>query len=792
MATYKALLTTAGAAKIAAATAGGTQVKITRMAVGDGGGKLPTPDPKQTKLVNEVYRGNLNRLSIDAKNSNYLVAELVIQPDVGGFWMREMGLYDADGVLIAVSNMAESYKPQLAEGSGRLQTLRMVLIVSGIESIALSIDGSTVMATKDYVDGKLSEHEKSRNHPDGTLTAKGFVQLNSSVSSASETLAATPKAVKAANDNANTRVPSARKINAKPLSADVTLTSADVGAMSNLMLATDTTTVKRLDDPSIIDVTNPISISAAYEDHPLGAAYVVAGQLHNWRRYWAAGAAAYQKLINNDGQIFERIGSYNATDGWKWLKGDSAYPFGWRKSYDSANRPTPDDIGALPSGGTAVAAAKLATARKISGIAFDGTKDISIGANDIGALPVIEASLGTTNINTLNKPYIGIYLQGSSANATVANGYPSGAAAGILEVYVGGYNNGSFQRYTSISGTMGRTWVRAASGSFVTDGPWYDWVESSTVGSVTAPNTSLGTADLNTVSFAMGKGTGIYYQSANANALATRNYPEAKAGTLFVTGSAYGCQQMYITFDTNTIWIRGLSSTWNGADGPWRTWTRSGGGDFPVGAPIAWPSDTVPTGYALMNGQTFNTATYPLLAAAYPSGVIPDMRGQTVKGKPASGRNVLSQELDGVKSHNHTATASNTDLGRKTTSGFDYGNKATTAFDYGTKGSDGQGAHQHQMGVAGANNRFGAIGVAKDYGFSGSNNANQTEMPVTSVDGNHGHNTYIGAHDHTVYIGAHDHYIDMGTHSHTITVNASGNTENTVKNIAFNYIVRLA
>jgi hypothetical protein len=97
----------------------------------------------------------------------------------------------------------------------------------------------------------------------------------------------------------------------------------------------------------------------------------------------------------------------------------------------------------------------LATARKISGVAFDGTKDISIGANDIGALPVIETSLGTTNINTLNKPYIGIYLQGSSANATVENGYPSGAAAGILEVYVAGYNNGSFQRYTSISGTMG-------------------------------------------------------------------------------------------------------------------------------------------------------------------------------------------------------------------------------------------------------------------------------------------------------------------------------------------------
>jgi len=284
----------------------------------------------------------------------------------------------------------------------------------------------------------------------------------------------------------------------------------------------------------------------------------------------------------------------------------------------------------------------------------------------------------------------------------------------------------------------------------------------------------------------------IYHQTANASATEANNYPEKKAGTLFVTGSAYGSQQMYITFDTNTIWIRGLSANWNGTDGPWRPWTRSGGGDFPVGSPIAWPSDTVPAGFALMTGQTFDKNVYTQLAKAYPSGVIPDMRGQMIKGKPASGRAVLSLESDGIKSHAHGASASNTDLGRKEASAFDYGRKGTSGFDYGTKGSDWQGEHNHQMGVAGANNRFGAVGVAKDYGFSGSSNANQSEMPVTSSGGNHGHNTYIGAHDHYVDIGAHNHYIDMGAHGHAITVNATGNAENTVKNIAFNYLVRLA
>ncbi|WP_412555911.1 phage tail protein [Serratia ureilytica] len=197
---YKAIITTAGAAKIAAASAGGTQLKIVSMAVGDGNGTLPTPNPAQTKLVNEKYRAALNGLTIDKALKNHILAEMIIPANVGGFWLREMGLYDEAGTLIAVSNMAESYKPKLEEGSGRTQTLRMILIVSSTEAIQVIAGGDTVLATKDYVTDAITAHEKTRNHPDASTTAKGLVQLSSATTSTDETKASTPKALKAVND----------------------------------------------------------------------------------------------------------------------------------------------------------------------------------------------------------------------------------------------------------------------------------------------------------------------------------------------------------------------------------------------------------------------------------------------------------------------------------------------------------------------------------------------------------------------------------------------------------------
>ncbi|MGT5001032.1 phage tail-collar fiber domain-containing protein, partial [Escherichia coli] len=154
---FYTLLTDIGAAKLASAAALGVPLKITHMAVGDGGGVLPTPDAKQTALVNEKRRAALNMLYIDPQNSSQIIAEQVIPENEGGWWIREVGLFDESGALIAVGNCPESYKPQLAEGSGRTQTVRMVLITSSKENITLKIDPAVVLATRKYVDDKVLE-----------------------------------------------------------------------------------------------------------------------------------------------------------------------------------------------------------------------------------------------------------------------------------------------------------------------------------------------------------------------------------------------------------------------------------------------------------------------------------------------------------------------------------------------------------------------------------------------------------------------------------------------------------
>jgi len=154
---YFALLTNIGAAKLANATALGAQVEITQMAVGDGNGVLPTPNPAQTALTHELRRAQLNMLTIDPVNTNQIIAEQVIPEDAGGWWIREIGLFDKDGDMIAVANCAETYKPQLQEGSGRVQVIRVILIVSSTEAVTLKIDPSVVLATRKYVDDAVIE-----------------------------------------------------------------------------------------------------------------------------------------------------------------------------------------------------------------------------------------------------------------------------------------------------------------------------------------------------------------------------------------------------------------------------------------------------------------------------------------------------------------------------------------------------------------------------------------------------------------------------------------------------------
>ncbi|HDC4638699.1 TPA: phage tail protein [Enterobacter cloacae] len=428
---FYTLLTDKGKAKIASALADKKQIHLQKMAVGDSNGQYYEPTASQTELRHEVWRGEMNTLTVAPNNPNWLIAEVVLPEDVGGWYVREVGVFDVDGELIAIGKFPESYKPLLPGGSGKQVCIRLIMEVSNTTAVTLTVDPSVVLATRDYVDTLLDDHENSTHHPDATLTQKGFTQLSSAIDIDDETKAATPKAVK----------------------------------------------------------------------------------------------DAYEKALE-----------------------------------------------------------------------------------------------------------------------------------------------------------------------------------------------------------------------------------------------AAAC---------------------------------------PVGMPIPWPSDSMPSGYALMTGQTFNKNAYPKLAIAYPLGIIPDMRGWIIKGKPSNGRNVLSQELDGIKSHNHignisstdlgSKSTSNTDLGNRTTSNTDLGSKTTNSFNHGNKSSTSSGQHTHTVPLSSNKDNTGyadGASTSSPDGFAITSSSGAHTHTVSL--GAHGHSITMGAHSHTFTLGNHNHYIALGAHTHAISINNTGNTENTVKNISFNYIVRLA
>ncbi|ECK2273228.1 phage tail protein [Salmonella enterica] len=564
---FKTIITDYGKQRlIAAMSPGGTKLTLTQMAVGDGGGNPTNPDTTSTALVNEVWRAAVNSVSVDKTHSNIIIVELLIPAEVGGFWIREAGIYDEFNKLVAVCSLPASEKPLLEQGSGRAQTVRMTLVISDMSTINITIDSTTIMATNEYVDNSLEEHEKSRNHPDATLTDKGFTKLYSGVTSIDETMAATPKAVKIAMDNASTRLAKERNL------ADLT----------NIPLARQSL---QLGNSATLNVGTTQGTVAAGDDSRI--------------------TGALQKS-QNGGDIPEK-------------------PL------------FVQNIGALPASGTAVAANRLVSR---------------------GALPALT---GTTRGSDSG------LIMGEVYN----NGYPTEygnilrlTGTGDGEILIG---------WSGVNGAPAPAYIRSHRDT--PDAEWSEWA--------------------------------MFYTSLNPPPVPP---------------------------DLN-----------------------------PVGSAIAWPSDNIPAGYALMQGQAFDKNVYPLLAIAYPSGTIPDMRGWTIKGKPVSGRAVLSQELDGNKSHSHGARALDTDLGTK----------GTSSFDYGTKSSDTTGGHNHSAGgLYGGDSIGGKTRVQRD----GNNQ-------LTSWNGDHAHTTWIGPHDHTVYIGP---------HGHAVTVDADGNAETTVRNIAFNYIVRLA
>ncbi|CAM6916617.1 tail fiber protein [Escherichia coli] len=334
---FYTLLTDIGAAKLASAAALGVPLKITHMAVGDGGGTLPTPDAKQTALVNEKRRAALNMLYIDPQNSSQIIAEQVIPENEGGWWIREVGLFDESGALIAVGNCPESYKPQLAEGSGRTQTVRMVLTTSSTDNITLKIDPAVVLATRKYVDDKISEHEQSRRHPDASLTAKGFTQLSSATNSESEILAATPKAVKAAYDLAAGKA-SASHTHPWNQITDVPAASLTVKGTVQLSSATNST--------SETQAATPKAVKAAYD---LAAGKAPVSHTHPWSQITDVPAASL--TVKGTVQLSSATNSTSETQ--------AATPKAVKAVYDLANGKQPADATLTALAGLATAADKL-------------------------------------------------------------------------------------------------------------------------------------------------------------------------------------------------------------------------------------------------------------------------------------------------------------------------------------------------------------------------------------------------------------------------------------------------
>ena len=334
---YYAILTNQGAARLANATMLGSKLNLTQMAVGDANGVLPTPDPAQTKLINQKRIAPLNLLSVDPNNQSQIIAEQIIPESEGGFWIREIGLYDDEGVLIAVANCPETYKPQLQEGSGRTQTIRMILVVTNTEAITLKIDPSVVLATRKYVDDKISKHEQSRRHPDASLTTKGFVQLSSATNSTSETLAATPKAVKAAYDLAAGKAPVSHT---HPWSQITGVPAASLTAKGTVQLSS------AINSTSEILAATPKAVKAAYD---LAAGKAPVSHTHPWSQI--TGVPAASLTAKGTVQLSSAINSTSEIL--------AATPKAVKAAYDLANGKQPADATLTALAGLATAADRL-------------------------------------------------------------------------------------------------------------------------------------------------------------------------------------------------------------------------------------------------------------------------------------------------------------------------------------------------------------------------------------------------------------------------------------------------
>ncbi|EJD6045566.1 phage tail-collar fiber domain-containing protein [Providencia sp. PROV060] len=504
---YFALLTKLGENLLAQATALGTKLELTHMAVGDGGGKLPTPDTNQTKLIAEKRRAAINTLFIDDKNKNQIIAEQIIPEQDGGWWIREIGLFDKAGNLIAVANCPETYKPQLAEGSGRTQSIRIVLIVSHTESVTLKIDPSVVLATREYVNTEITVLDKKID----ALSAQTKLDLNKKFDKAN---------ISSVLGNANDKVPS------------LNLLATELG-----------------------------------KKQPKGD-YAPAGY-------------SYSKT-ESDGK-YQPKGDYAPADDYAT---NAALNNGLNEKLDK----TGGTVGGLTSTGNITSQGNV----------------IQVSNSKNGQLIQLDATNdGMARINSRQK-----------GGTTLNHAFPS--SSGTL-MNVGDYGVGSISPVLSndeLIKTTTNTYFRqgggASNNAFTSHGAGLNNAYSKTIRS------------------------GYFIKHATTELYIYTSRDDVNAGALNIAK---------IYSDLNT------QADHNGNVKIPGYLERS---DYPVGCPVPWPQSTAPAGYLICNGQSFNKTTYPLLAKAYPSGKLPDLRSEFIRGLDYgrgvdANRTVLSSQLDAME-----------------------------------------------------------------------------------------------------------------------------------------------
>ncbi|END8330840.1 tail fiber protein, partial [Escherichia coli] len=569
---FKTIITDTGAKKLAQAAApDGNPVHLTHMAVGDGGGTLPTPDSKQTRLVHEVWRHTVNRVILDATHQNRIIAELVIPPETGGFWIREIGVFDEHGDLIAVGNTAESYKPAVAEGSGRAQTFRTILTVSSTATVALTVDNTMVMATVDYVNDKLKEHEQSRRHPDASLTAKGFVQLSSATNSTSEALAATPKAVKAAYDLAN----------GKYTAQDATTARKGIVQLSS--------------------ATNSDSETLAATPKAVKAAYDLANG-----KYTAQDATTAQKGII---QLSSATNSTSETL--------AATPKAVKTAYDNAEKRLQKDQNGADIPGKDTFTKNIGACR-----AFGGSVSTTTGNWTTAQFIEWLDSQGA-----FNHPYWmckGSWSYGNNKIITDTDCGNIHLAGAVIEVM--GIKSAMTIRITTPTTSTGGGTTNAQF-TYINHGTDYSpgWRRdynsrnkptASEIGALPSGGTAVSSVNL----ASKGQVTALTDNTQGATGLElyevyNNGYPTAYGNIIHLKGmTAVGEGELLIGWSGTSgahapAFIRSRRDTTDANWSPWAqlyTSAHPPAEFYPVGAPIPWPSDTVPSGYALMQGQTFD------------------------------------------------------------------------------------------------------------------------------------------------------------------------------------------